>query len=174
MGYAVVREDGSELTLAVAGVLETGADAGLPSRLSYLYAGLLQIIDDYHPTELAVEELFFNQNVRTALSVGQARGVALLAAAHRQLSVASYTPLAVKLAMTGYGRARKDQIQEMVRVLLRLDSPPQPDDAADAAAIAICHLNGAGLRERLAAVTDDPPGGRAPRSGSRRPSSRRQ
>ena len=141
MGYAVVRQERSELALLTCGALVTSSELPLAARLSILYDGLIQLIDAFHPGELAVEELYFNRNVRTALSVGQARGVALLAAAHRDLAVHSYTPLQVKQAVTGFGRARKEQIQEMVRVLLHLNQAPQPDDAADAAAIAVCHLN---------------------------------
>jgi len=96
-----------------------------------------------------VEELFFSKNVRTALSVGQARGVALLAAANAGLPIHEYTPLQVKQAITGYGRATKDQVQQMVRMLLALDSVPQPDDAADAIAIAICHIHSAKLTAML-------------------------
>jgi crossover junction endodeoxyribonuclease RuvC len=130
-------------------VIETSGEAALAARLAALYDRLLGIIDEYRPTELAIEELFFNRNVQSALSVGQARGVALLAGEHRGLSSHGYTPLQVKQAVTGFGRARKEQIQEMVRVLLRLDAVPRPDDAADAAAIAVCHLNSSGARRVL-------------------------
>ena len=152
MGYAVVREDRSSLTLVTAGTLETSSDLPLERRLALLYDGLVQLCRIHEPTDVAIEELFFNRNVRSALSVGQARGVALLVAAHQELDVFSYTPLQVKEAVTGYGRARKEQIQEMVRVLLNLSTVLRPDDAADAAAIAICHLNGANTRDALAAV----------------------
>ncbi|MGH2460106.1 MAG: crossover junction endodeoxyribonuclease RuvC [Chloroflexota bacterium] len=149
MGYAVVHQDNDHLRLLTCGVLETSSVLPLQDRLAILYAGLTRIIDEWQPTELAIEDLFFNRNVRSALSVGQARGVALLAAAHRGLAVCNYTPLQVKESVTGFGRARKEQIQEMARVLLNLDSVPQPDDAADAAALAICHLNSAAGREVL-------------------------
>jgi crossover junction endodeoxyribonuclease RuvC len=149
MGYAVVLQQDSSLKMRCCGVLQTASDLALQERLRLLYDGLLQIIDEYHPAELAIEDLFFNRNVRSALSVGQARGVVLLAAAHRDLAVFSYTPLQVKQAVTGFGRARKEQIQEMVRVLLNLPAIPQPDDAADAAALAVCHLNSAAGREVL-------------------------
>jgi crossover junction endodeoxyribonuclease RuvC len=152
MGYAVVREDASSLVLITAGTLETSSELPLEQRLGRLYNGLIELCDRHRPTDVAIEELFFNRNVRSALSVGQARGVALLVAAHRNLTVHSYTPLQVKEAVTGYGRARKDQIQEMVRVLLNLSSILRPDDAADAAAIAICHLNSASARAAVAAA----------------------
>lgn len=147
MGYAVIRQDGGQCLLLACGVLETSSALPLHDRLALLYDGLLQIVDEYNPTELAVEELFFNRNVRSALSVGQARGVALLAAAHRGLAVYNYTPLQVKEAITGFGRARKEQIQEMVRILLGLADILRPDDAADAAAVALCHINSAAGRE---------------------------
>ena len=143
MGYAVVEQQGNELKLHCCGVLQTASDLALPERLRRLYDGILGVIDEYHPSELAIEDLFFNRNVQSALSVGQARGVALLAAAHRELTVSAYTPLQVKQAVTGFGRARKGQVQEMVRILLNLRAAPEPDDAADAAALAICHLNSA-------------------------------
>ena len=149
MGYAVVREEAGELKLLTCGVRETGADLPLARRLALLYRGLCETIEEYCPSEFAVEELFFNRNVRSALSVGQARGVALLAAAHADLPVYQYTPLQVKSAITGFGRARKEQIQEMVRILLHLGVVPEPDDAADAAAIAVCHLHSVSNREFL-------------------------
>jgi crossover junction endodeoxyribonuclease RuvC len=107
------------------------------------------VIEDQQPTAVAVEELFFSKNVRTALSVGQARGVALLAAANAGLPIHEYTPLQVKQAIAGYGRATKDQVQQMVKMLLGLDSVPQPDDAADAIAVAICHIHSAKLTAML-------------------------
>lgn len=152
MGYAVVRQVREDLSLIACGAIETSSALSLSDRLALLYDGVLAIIDAHHPTELAVEELFFNRNVRSALSVGQARGVALLAGQHRGLSAHGYTPLEVKLAVTGFGRARKEQIQEMVRVLLGLSYIPEPDDAADAAAIAVCHLNSTGTAELLQRV----------------------
>lgn len=161
MGYAVVSSEGHDLVLLTVGILETSSQSPLPERLRDLYGGILRIIDEHHPTELAVEELFFNRNVQSALSVGQARGVVLLAAAQRGLAVSGYTPLQVKLAVTGFGRARKEQIQEMIRVLLHLNTIPRPDDAADAAALAVCHLNSAAGRELMEQLGS---GGRVTRS----------
>ncbi len=149
MGFAVVGQDQADLHLLTCGVLETSSEHPLAARLARLYDGLIRIIDEYRPTELAIEEVFFNRNVQSALHVGQARGVALLAAAHRDLAVFSYTPLQVKEAVAGFGRARKEQIQEMVRILLHLPTAPRPDDAADAAAIAVCHLNSAVARDLI-------------------------
>ncbi len=141
MGYGLVAEAGPDLELVAYGALTTTADLALPRRLQALYAGLCELIRRHRPTEVAVEELFFSRNVRTALAVGQARGVALLAAANSGLPVAEYSPQQVKQAVAVYGRAGKAQIQQMVRVLLRLDDVPEPDDAADALALAICHLH---------------------------------
>ena len=123
------------------GVLRTPAHMPLLQRLPRLYDGVMRLIREFQPNVVSIEDLFFNKNVSTALAVGHARGVVILAAAHSGLPIAEYTPLQVKQAVVGYGRATKDQVQQMVRVLLNLDSIPQPDDAADALAIAICHLH---------------------------------
>ena len=133
------RED--DLRLVEYGALRTPANAPLSERLPMLYTGLQDLMNEHRPDAVAIEELFFNKNVRTALSVGQARGVAILAAAHAGLEVAEYTPLQVKQAVVGYGRADKGQVQSMVKILLHMDHIPQPDDAADALAVAICHIH---------------------------------
>lgn len=149
VGYAVVEARGNSLSMIVCDVLTTPAGMPLAQRLQHIYQGLSDIIATYHPTEAAMEELFFAKNARTALTVGQARGVALLALANGGLSVGEYTPKQVKQAVTGYGGADKTQVGEMVRILLNLRAVPRPDDAADAAAVAICHLNTVPLlRER--------------------------
>jgi crossover junction endodeoxyribonuclease RuvC len=135
----VVVVEGDALEVLDFGALTTPASLPLSNRLSALFDGLLQVIDRSRPTEAAVEQLFFARNVQSALAVGQARGVALLAAARHGLPVSEYTPLQVKQAVAGYGRATKEQVQTMVKVMLGLDHLPQPDDAADALAIAICH-----------------------------------
>ncbi len=140
-GYGLVSSNGDDLRLLAYGVVTTSADDRLPMRLQFIYRELCRIIETYHPAEGAVEELFFSRNARTALAVGQARGVALLALANAALPIYEYTPLQVKQAITGYGKASKNQMQEMVRLLLGLESVPQPDDAADAIAIAICHIH---------------------------------
>ncbi|HID86461.1 MAG TPA: crossover junction endodeoxyribonuclease RuvC [Anaerolineae bacterium] len=140
-GYGLVAGDGDELALVGYGVITTPSGSPLPQRLRTLYRELTDLIARYRPTAVAIEELFFSRNVRTALAVGRARGIALLAAAEAGLPVHEYTPLQVKQAVVGYGRATKDQVQQMVRVLLGLDVVPQPDDAADAIAVAICHLH---------------------------------
>jgi crossover junction endodeoxyribonuclease RuvC len=148
-GYGLVQGESDALTLVTHGAITTPSDWPLPERLQRIYQELTALIEDGQPTAVAVEELFFSKNVRTALSVGQARGVALLAAANAGLPIHEYTPLQVKQAIVGYGRATKDQVQQMVRMLLGLDSVPQPDDAADAIAIAICHIHSAKLTAML-------------------------
>jgi crossover junction endodeoxyribonuclease RuvC len=148
-GYGLVKGEGDDLTLVAYGAITTSSDWPLPERLQRIYQELTALIEDQQPTAAAVEELFFSKNVRTALSVGQARGVALLAAANARLSIHEYTPLQVKQAIAGYGRATKDQVQQMVKMLLALDSVPQPDDAADAIAVAICHIHSAKLTAML-------------------------
>jgi crossover junction endodeoxyribonuclease RuvC len=144
-GYGVVEEKGGELKALAFGAIRTSAKQPLPTRLHAVYRGVKELALEWKPSAAAVEELFFSSNVRTAMSVGQARGVALLALADAGLSVAEYTPLTVKQAVTGYGGADKAQVQEMVRLLLGLAEAPKPDDAADALAVAICHLNSVSL-----------------------------
>lgn len=140
-GYAVVEETEGRLSLVAIGVVDTPAKTPLPARLQRIYAGLRAVIGEYAPETAAVEELFFSRNSRTAMSVGEARGVVLLALADAGLSIVEYTPMQIKQAVTGYGSADKRQVQEMVRLLLALPDIPRPDDAADAAAIAICCLH---------------------------------
>src|SRR5579883_96271 len=149
VGYAVVMAQGSELCMLVCDVITTPAKMPLAQRLQIICQGLSTIIATYQPQEAAMEELFFAKNARTAMTVGQARGVAMLALANGGLSVAEYTPKQVKQAVTGYGDAGKDQVGEMVRRLLKLTAVPRPDDAADAAAVAICHLNTASYTQSV-------------------------
>ena len=141
-GYGLVTESESgNLCTIDYGVIQTPPGMPMPERLSYLYRRLQDIILLHKPESSAVEKLFFQRNVKTALAVGQARGVALLALAEAGLSIAEYSPMEVKQAVAGYGGADKRQVQEMVKALLGLREIPQPDDAADALAIAICHLH---------------------------------
>ncbi len=149
MGFGIVEERAGELHELAHGALLTAAGEALPVRLLALYKGLQNLIGAHQPEALAIESLFFNRNVRTALAVGHARGVALLAAAQAELPVVEYTPQQVKSAVVGYGGAAKDQVQKMVATLLGLREIPRPDDAADALAIAICHLHSA----RFSAMT---------------------
>jgi crossover junction endodeoxyribonuclease RuvC len=143
-GYGLVKEleDGS-LAAVDFGVILTPAHSPMADRLNQLYTQLKEILLLHQPVSGAVEKLFFQRNVTTAISVGQARGVALLALAQAGLEVAEYTPMEIKQAVAGYGGADKNQVQQMVRALLNLDDIPRPDDAADALAVAICHLHSA-------------------------------
>jgi crossover junction endodeoxyribonuclease RuvC len=146
-GYGLILQEGNHIKRLAYGAIRTSSELPVAKRLQLIYSELLQIISQYRPDVVAVEQLFFNKNVRTALAVGQARGVIILAAVMSGLEVVEYTPLQVKLAVVGYGRAAKNQIQEMVRVLLCLGEIPKPDDAADALAIAICHAHSAKLNK---------------------------
>jgi len=144
-GYAVVEETTEGLQMITLGTITTPAKTPLPLRLQTIYSELREIVAEYAPEAAAVEELFFSRNARTAMSVGHARGVILLALADLNLPIAEYTPMQIKQAVTGYGNASKHQVQEMVRMLLTLPETPKPDDAADAAAVAICYLHRAKL-----------------------------
>ncbi len=139
MGWGVIRQEGSRLKYVQHGAITTPSNWPMPRRLGRLFDGVTQIVEGYRPDTVAVEELFFNTNVTTAITVGQARGVAILASYRAGIEVAEYTPLQVKQAITSYGRADKRQVQEMVRALLNLREIPRPDDAADGLAIAITH-----------------------------------
>jgi len=158
-GYGIVCAEGQSLTPVIHGVITTPAGLALPLRLQQLYGELCELIHTYQPSAAAVEELYFARNARTALAVGQARGVILLALAEAGLDIFSYTPLQVKKAITGYGRADKEQMQQMVRLLLSLEAIPQPDDAADALAVAICHAHSSAVSARLARLDAEEEGG---------------
>jgi crossover junction endodeoxyribonuclease RuvC len=141
-GYGLVRENSAgNLECVDYGVIQTPAGDAMPERLSQLYHRLQEIILLHSPESGAVEKLFFQRNVKTAIAVGQARGVALLALAETHTPLAEYTPLEVKQAVTSYGGADKYQVQVMVQAMLGLKDLPRPDDAADALAIAICHIS---------------------------------
>ncbi len=150
-GYGIIKEeqDGC-LTVLDYGVIRTSAEFSQAERLAQLYHKITGLILLHQPDDGAVEKLFFERNVRTAIHVGQARGVTLLAMAEAHLQVGEYTPLEVKQAVAGYGGADKNQVQQMVRTLLGLEAVPQPDDAADALAVAICHIHSAKMRNLLA------------------------
>ncbi len=144
-GYGLIHEDeNGNLELVDYGVIVTSSDQPMNLRLLDLYQRLKEVLLLHHPDSGAVEKLFFARNVRTALTVGQARGVVLLALAEMGIPLGEYTPLEVKQAVAGYGGADKNQVQQMVRALLGLAEVPQPDDAADALAIAICHVHSTG------------------------------
>jgi len=138
-GWGIVSVQGMTCTALQYGCIETEAKAPLAARLQALYEALVLIIAEHEPEALAIEELFFNTNAKTAMIVGQARGIVLLLASQKQLPVSIYTPLQVKIATTGYGRAEKAQIGQMVKTILKLEAVPRPDDASDALAIAITH-----------------------------------
>ncbi len=139
-GWGIIEKNNNSSVKAVKfGCFQTQAKEQIPNRLKYIFSFLTQLIEEYRPDSLAIEELFFNTNAKTALIVGQARGVVILTAALKGIPVSIYTPLQVKIAITGYGRAEKSQIGQMVKVLLKLSSIPSPDDTADALAIALTH-----------------------------------
>jgi crossover junction endodeoxyribonuclease RuvC len=140
-GFGLITEKRDKLIFVDHGVITTSSRETSQGRLRRIYTELKKIITEYEPEAIAVEKLFFGANSKTAIAVGQARGIVLLAAAEMKVTVAEYTPLQVKVALTGYGRADKKQIQQMVKTLLGLPFLPKPDDAADALAIAICHLH---------------------------------
>jgi crossover junction endodeoxyribonuclease RuvC len=146
LGYGVIRAQGDSLTHVEHGCVETPAGTPLPVRLRMLYSGL-QLLMERHPiTDVAMEQLFHSRNVTTAVVVGEARGVALLATVRDDVTFAEYTPTTVKHVVAGYGRATKRQVQEMMRMLFGLKQLPSPDDAADALAIAVCHAREMGVR----------------------------
>jgi len=141
VGFGVINTDGNRHTVVDYGIISTPPSMSLPERLKCIYKCVGQIIDNYKPDAIAVEELFFNQNVKTAITVAQARGALLAAASQKTDQLYEYTPLQVKQAVVGYGRAEKTQIQIMVSTFLNLKEIPKPDDAADALAVAICHAH---------------------------------
>ena len=152
-GYGVVEMDPrGRLCCLSCGAIKLSPREALPRRLSRIYGQLIQIIADHHPDQVAIEDVFYALNVKSALKLGQVRGVAMLAAASAGLDVAEYSPLTIKSSVVGYGRAEKQQVQHMVTRLLDLAQPPEPMDASDALAIAICHLHTAGTLHRQKAV----------------------
>lgn len=148
VGYGIVSYDKNKFKPIQYGAITTKAGVPLHLRLQEIYSDVLTLIDTFHPEEIAVEELFFNTNVTTGISVGHARGVIMLAAAQRGVEPFEYTPLQVKQSVVGYGRAEKKQVMELTRIMLGLDKMPRPDDAADALAIAICHGHTRGSKLR--------------------------
>jgi crossover junction endodeoxyribonuclease RuvC len=151
-GYGVVAHHRGRLVALDGGVIETAAGQDAGARLARIHEAVGVLLDEYSPDAVAVEDLYFGENARSALAVGQARGVVILAAGQRRLPCFSYTPQQVKGAVCGSGRAGKDQVQRMVKSLLALAELPRPDHAADALAVAICHANGAPLRAAIRAA----------------------
>lgn len=148
-GYGIIDEQDAALSVVEYGVIRTVPNAPLAQRLLQISTRLQELIEQYAPQEIAIEDLFVAKNVKASLKLGQARGAILLTAAQAGLSIAEYTPLEVKQAVVGYGRADKFQVQQMVKVLLHLKDIPKPDDAADALAIAICHHHSAKMKRQI-------------------------
>lgn len=139
VGFGIIDVKGNTYKAIDYGIIKTDADLTLPDRLEKIYLLLHELIDKYNPDEVAIEELFFNKNIKTAITVGHARGVEILACKTKGLEVYEYTPLQIKQGITGYGHADKSQIQEMTKLLLNLEKIPKPDDAADGLAVALTH-----------------------------------
>lgn len=147
MGLGMVDTDGADLQLAHVVVLKAKKGQSLAERLHVLYTGILEVIDEFKPTEAAVEQPFVARNVRSAMAVGQAQAIAMIAAVSRGLPISTYSPREVKQAVTDYGGSSKEQVQEMVKVLLNLPEAPKSSDAADSLAVAICHVNASRVRD---------------------------
>lgn len=149
LGYGIIDKKGNHFKVIDYGAVTTDAKMAMPDRLKVLYNSLMELIVRYEPEVASIEELFFNTNAKTAILVGQARGVAVLACAKSGLEIEEYTPLQIKQALVGYGRAEKKQVQLMVKTILNLKEIPKPDDTADALAAAVCHGHSAESRRRL-------------------------
>ncbi len=150
-GYGVVDQDeDAKLSCIASGAIRLSTRDPLPAKLNQVFTTLRQVIEDHRPDTVAIEDVFYAVNVKSALKLGQVRGVAMLAASSCGLQVAEYAPLSIKSAVVGYGKAEKAQVQHMVGLLLGLSEPPDPPDVADALAIAICHLHTAATLERQA------------------------
>lgn len=148
-GYSIIDYIGNKFKLVASGAIKTEAKMSFPLRLSEIFTDLNLIIDEYQPDAISVEELFFNNNVKTAINVAQARGVILVVGCQRQIPTYEYTPLQVKQAVVGYGRADKIQVQKMVKTILNVEKLPKLDDITDSMAIAICHAHSARFAEKL-------------------------
>ena len=155
-GFGCVESSGGRHRLIVCGALSAPARATFPERLAVIHTGLAALLARHRPACVAVESVFHARNARSAIKLGHARGVALLAAAEAGIPVVEYAPAAIKRAVVGYGRAEKPQVQQMIKLLLGLASVPTPHDAADALAVAICHLHSAGGAAARAAVDEKP------------------
>ena len=154
VGFGVVDTERNRQKLVSCGVITTPAHTPLTSRLDQIYTDLEELISVYHPDVMSIEELFFNTNITTGISVAQGRGVILLCAFRSGLKICEYTPLQVKQAVVGYGRAEKKQVQDMVKRILNLPAVPKPDDAADAVALALCHARSSTSLMNLEGVQD--------------------
>lgn len=148
-GYSIIDYIGNKFKLIDSGAIKTDAKMSFPLRLSEIYTDLNKIIDEYEPDAISVEELFFNNNAKTAINVAQARGVILVVGCQREIPTFEYTPLQVKQAVVGYGRADKIQVQKMVKAILNVEKLPKLDDTTDSMAIAICHAHSAKFSQKL-------------------------
>lgn len=148
-GYSIIDYQGNKFKLIDSGAVTTKAGESFPLRLTKIYDDLSMIIDEYKPDAISVEELFFNNNVKTAINVAQARGVVLVVGCQKQIPTYEYTPLQIKQAVAGYGRADKIQVQKMVKAILNVEKLPKLDDTTDSMAAAICHAHSARLSEKL-------------------------
>jgi crossover junction endodeoxyribonuclease RuvC len=156
LGFGVIRIEGGHMVALDGGVIETSSADPAEKRLTQIHDALFDLIKWHQPTAVALEDLYFGKNVGSAMRVGQASGVAMLAAARNEVECFAYTPQAIKNAVCGSGDAAKRQVQKMVATLLGLSEPPRPDHAADALAVAICHGGSAGMREAVAAAGQAP------------------
>ena len=147
VGYGVIEYIGNKFNVIDYGAVQTSNECSFPIRLKTVYDEISALLEKYKPDALAIEELFFNKNSKTAIIIGQARGALVLAAVNKGIEIYEYTPLQVKQGVVGYGRADKRQIQEMVKILLNLEKIPKPDDVADALAVAICHAHSGNFRD---------------------------
>ena len=150
-GYGIVEETGGRLTSVHFGSIASKSKSPFADRLKSIYDGLAGVIEEYQPDTVAVEDVFFAANAKSTIKLGQTRGVALLAAAKAEIALAEYTPLEVKQSVVGYGRADKNQVRDMVTVILKLKTKPEPFDASDALAVAICHLHSYQAKARMKA-----------------------
>ncbi len=141
IGYGLIEVQNKAESFVDCGIIKTDSKRPLSERLLEIYEGIRKLIDSLKPDEVAIEELYFFRNVTTAIFVGEARGVIILAFEQKKIPIYEYTPMEVKMAVTGYGKATKRQVQEMVRIMMKMENIPRPDDAADALAIALCHAH---------------------------------
>ena len=148
-GYSIIDYQGNKFKLIDSGAVTTKAGESFPLRLTKIYDDLSMIIDEYKPDAISVEELFFNNNVKTAINLAQARGVVLVVGCQKQIPTYEYTPLQIKQAVAGYGRADKIQVQKMVKAILNVEKLPKLDDTTDSMAAAICHAHSARFSEKL-------------------------
>lgn len=154
-GYGIIEEADNDLKLVHWGTIKGKAKQPFPQRLKIIYDGLTNVIQNFSPEVVAIEDIFFALNPKSTIKLGQTRGVAILAAINADKMLAEYTPLSVKQSIVGYGRANKEQVRDMVTILLRLQTKPESLDASDALAIAICHVHTMGSRNRLSVLTEN-------------------